>query len=80
MWISILEGLKVKIRMEVIGMVGLVLVKKNILKTVYDLKIVRGMGQGISNHSFVLCNDMMLSTWIKHRKEMRGLEVLRVRG
>ena len=40
---------------EVKSMIDLVLVKKDMLCYVHDVRAVRGMGQGLSDHHVVLC-------------------------
>ena len=42
-------------RVEVKSMIDLVLVKRNMLHYVHDVRVVKGMGQGISDHRVVLC-------------------------
>ena len=58
--------------MEVMSMIDLVLVKRDTLKHVHNVKTVEGMGQGILDHSVVLCNVMLVGTGIKGRKEEEG--------
>ena len=36
-------------------MIDLVLVKKDMLRYMQDIRAVRGMGQGLSDHHVVLC-------------------------
>ena len=55
-------------RVEVKSMIGLVLVKKIILRFVQDVRAVRGMRQGISDHHVVLCKVRLVGTWIKKRE------------
>ena len=43
-------------------------VKKVMLRFVQDVKVVRGMGHGISNHHVVLCKVRLVGTWIKRRE------------
>ena len=47
--------------------IDLVLVKKHILHFVQDVRAVRGMGRGFSDHHVVLCKVMLVRTWIKRR-------------
>ena len=58
-------------------MINLVLVKKDMLQYVEDVRTVRGMEQGISDHH-VLCKVMLLGTWIRRREVVNG--VLRIRS
>ena len=43
------DGVKIK------SMIDLVLVKRNMLRNVQDVRAVRGMGRGLSDHHVVLC-------------------------
>ena len=52
---------------EAKSMIDLVLVK-DILQSVQDLRAVRGMGRGISDHHVVLCKVRLVGTWIKRRE------------
>ena len=52
---------------EVKSMIDFVLVKKNILHFVQDVRAVRGMGLGISNPHVVLCKIRFVGSWIKRR-------------
>ena len=45
-------------RVEVKSMIDLVLVKKDMLHFVQDVRGVRGMGQGISDHHAVMCSQV----------------------
>ena len=40
---------------EIKSMIDLVVVKKDILRYVQDVRAMRGMGRGLSNHHVVLC-------------------------
>ena len=42
-------------RVEIKSMVDLILVKRNVLPYVQDVKAVRGIGRGLSDHHIVLC-------------------------
>ena len=42
--------------LEVNSMIDLVLMKRGMLHYVQDMRVVRGMGQGLSDHHVVLCN------------------------
>ena len=53
-------------------MIDLVLVKKNTLRYVQDVRAVRGMGRGLTDHSVVLCKDRLVDTWIKRREVVNG--------
>ena len=54
--------------MEVKSIIDLMLVKKDMLHFVQDVRAVRGMGQGISDHHVVLCKVRLVGTWIKWRE------------
>ena len=49
-------------------MIDLVLVKKNMLHYVQDVRGVRGMGQGLSDHYVKLCKVKLVGAWIKRRE------------
>ena len=49
-------------------MIDIVLMKKNLLRFVQDVRAVRGMGRGISDHHVVLCKVRLVGTWIKRRE------------
>ena len=55
---------------EVMGMVVLVLVKKDMLFYVQDLRAVRCMGRGFSDHHVVLCKVRLVDAWIKRIEGM----------
>ena len=54
------EGVEVK------SMIGLVLVK-DMLEYVEDVRAVRGMGRGLSDHHVVLCKVRLVRAWIEKR-------------
>ena len=47
---------------EVKGIIDLVLVKKDMMCFVQEVRAVRGMGQGISDHHVVLCKVRLVGT------------------
>ena len=51
-------------------MINLVLVTKDMLHYVQDVRAMREMGQGLSECHVLLCNDRLVEAWIK-RKEVR---------
>ena len=53
--------------MEIKSMIDLVLVKKDMLRYV---RVVRGMGRGLSDRHFVLCKVRLVRVWIKGRGEV----------
>ena len=40
-------------------------VKKDMLHYMQDVRTVRGMGRGLSDHHVVLCKVRLVGTWIK---------------
>ena len=56
------------------------LVKKDMLRYVQNVRAVRGMGQGLSDHHVVLCKDRLVGTSL--RREMCWMELggLKVRN
>ena len=44
------------------------LVKKDMLRCVQDVRAVRGMGRGISDHHVVLCKLRLVGAWIRRRE------------
>ena len=49
-------------------MIDLVLAKKDMLRFLQDVRVVRGMARGISDRHVVLCKVRLVGTWIKRRK------------
>ena len=54
--------------MEVKVMIDLGFVKKDALQNVHDVKMVRGLGRGISHHPVVLCSVELVGTCMKRKK------------
>ena len=52
---------------ETKSMIDLVLVKRDMLCYVQDVRPVRGMGQVLSDHRLVLCKVRLVGAWIKRR-------------
>ena len=48
--------------LEVKSMLALVLVKKDILHFVQDMRAKRGMGRGITDHHVILCKVRLVGT------------------
>ena len=48
-------------------MIDLVLVKRNMLCYAQDVRAVRGMERGLSDHHVVLCKVRLVRAWIKRR-------------
>ena len=57
-------------------MIDLVLVKKDMLRYVQDVRVVRGMGRGLSDHH-VLCKVRLVGAWIKRRELVIGARGIR---
>ena len=55
-------------RVEVKSMIDLVQGKKDMLHFVQDVRAVRGMGRGISDHHVVLCKVRLVGVRIKKRE------------
>ena len=51
---------------EIKSMIDLMLVKMDMLRYVQDVRAVRGMGRGLSDHYVVLC--WLVGVWIKRRE------------
>ena len=49
-------------------MIDLLLVKRIILRYMQNVRVVRGMGRGLSNHHFVLCKVRLVGAWSKRRE------------
>ena len=48
-------------------MIDLMLVKRDMLRYVQDVRVVRGMERGLSDHNEVLCKVRLVGAWIKRR-------------
>ena len=53
--------------MEVKSIIHLVLVKRDILQYVHNVRVVRRMGQGLSEYYVVLCKVRLVGAWMKKR-------------
>ena len=53
---------------EVKSMIDRVLVKKDMLRFVQDVRAVRGMGRSLLDNHVVLCKVRLVETWIKKRE------------
>ena len=49
---------------EVKSMIDLVLLKKVILRYIQDMRAVRGLGRGVSDHHFALCKVRLVGACI----------------
>ena len=57
---------------EIKSMIDMVLVKRDILRYVPDVRVVRGMGCSLSDHLVVLCKVRLVGAWIKKREVVVG--------
>ena len=48
---------------EVKSMIDLVQVKKDMLHYVQEVRVVRGIGRGLSNHHVILCKVRLVGLW-----------------
>ena len=49
-------------------MIDLLLMKRDMLHYVQDVRVVKGMGQGLSDHHVVLYKFRLVGVWIKRRE------------
>ena len=56
--------------MKVKSMIDLVLVKRDILRYVQNVRVVRGTGRVLSDHHVVLCKVRLVGVWIKEEREV----------
>ena len=61
-----------KDRVEVTSMIDLVLLKKDMLHYVQDLRAITGIGRGLSDHHVILCKVKLVGVWIKRTEVMVG--------
>ena len=50
------------------SMIDLVMVKKDMLRYVQDVKAVREMGRDLLDHHVILCKVRLVGTWIKKKE------------
>ena len=62
---------------EVKSTIDLVLVKRDMLRYLQDVKAVRGMGRGLSDHHVVLCKVRLVGAWSKRREVVVGARRIR---
>ena len=63
---------------EIKSMIDLVLVKRDMLLYVQDVRAVKRMGRGLSDHHVVLCKDKLVGTWSKKREVVVGARRIRI--
>ena len=52
--------------------IHLVLVKRDMLHYVQDVRVLKGMGRGLSDHHVSLCKVSLVGAWIKKRDVVIG--------
>ena len=62
---------------EIKSMIDFVLVKTDMLRYVHEVKAVRGMGHGLSDHYVVVCKVRLVSAWNKRREVVAGARRIR---
>ena len=68
---------RVQDRVEVKSMIELVLVKKDLLSYVQDVRAVRGIGRSLSDYHVVLCKVRLLGAWIMRKDVAYGARRIR---
>ena len=53
------------------------LVKKDMLRYVQDVRAVGGMGRGLSDHHVVLCKVRLVGAWTKRREVVVGANMIK---
>ena len=66
--------------MEIKSMIDLVLVKRDMLRYLQDVRVVRGMERDLSNHYVVLCKVRLVGAWISGERWWLGLGGLEARN
>ena len=62
---------------EVKSMTDLVLVKRDFLRYVHDVRPVKGMGRGLSDHHVVLSIVIVVGAWVNRREVVVGARMIR---
>ena len=62
---------------EIKSMIDLVLVKRDMLRYAPDVRVVRGIGRGLSDHHVVQCKIKLVGAWIKKREVVAGARRIR---
>ena len=62
---------------EIKNMIDLVLVKRDMLQYVQDMRVVRGMGCILSVNHVILCKVRLVGAWIKRREVVVGARRIR---
>ena len=58
-------------------MIDLVLVKKDMLHYVHDVRAVKGMGIGLSDYYSILCKIRLVGMWIRRSKMVNRARKIR---
>ena len=67
-------------RVKVKSMIDLVLVKRDMLPYVQDVRAVRGMGRGLSDHHVLMCKIRWVEAWIRGERWWLALGGLEARN
>ena len=59
------------------SLIDLVLLRRDMLRYAQDVRAVRGMGRGLSDHHVLLCKFWLVVAWIKKRKVVAGVRRIR---
>ena len=62
---------------EIKSMIDLVLVKREMLRYVQDVRVVRGLGRGLSGYHVVLCKVRLVGACIRRREVVVGARRIR---
>ena len=62
---------------EIKSIIDLVLVKRDMLYYVQDVREMRGMERGLSDHHVALCKVRLVEAWIKKREVVDGARRIR---
>ena len=61
-------------------MIDLVLVKRDMLRYVQHVRMVRRIGRGLSDHHVILYKVMLVVAWIKRREVVVGARRIKARN
>ena len=62
--------------LEVRSGIDLILVKKDMLRYVQNVRAVRGIVRGLLDHPVVLCKVRLVGAWIKRREVVDGTRMI----
>ena len=66
------------VKAEIKCMIDQVLVKRDMLRYVQSVLVVRGMGQGLSDSHVVPCKVRLVGAWIKRRELVFGVRMIKI--